>query len=135
MRRPILVAACLVAVGLTVRAQPAFDVASVKLHQPGADDEREGRIDVSPGSLSMRGVRLLRAIRWAYDVQVSQIVGPDWLDCISLDIIAKAGNGVGTDQLRLMLRTLLADRFKVSLHRETREIQSAVLTVAKGGTN
>jgi uncharacterized protein (TIGR03435 family) len=133
MRITIVLAACVAAVGTSVRAQPAFEVASIKAHMPGVDDERDGKIEVSPGSISMRGVNLLRAICWSYDVQISQIVGPDWLDRISFDIVAKAGNEAGRDQLRLMLRPLLADRFKLSLHRETRDIPSAVLTVAKGG--
>jgi uncharacterized protein (TIGR03435 family) len=75
-------------------------------------------------------------IAWAYqvgDFQISKT--PAWMDSIPYDIEAKAPAGVDQSppQLRLMLRTLLADRFKVTLHRESRDADTYVLTVAKGG--
>jgi uncharacterized protein (TIGR03435 family) len=76
-------------------------------------------------------------IAWAYqvgDFQISKT--PGWMDSVRYDIEAKAPAGVDQSppQLRLMLRTLLADRFKLTFHRESRDADTYVLTVAKGGS-
>jgi uncharacterized protein (TIGR03435 family) len=54
-------------------------------------------------------------------------------DSTSYDILAKAAGPVPVRELRLMLQQLLADRFKLTLHRETKEMPVYELTVAKGG--
>ena len=64
------------------------------------------------------------------DVQVS---GPDWLDTTRFDIVAKAGAPAKEPEMRKMMQTLLAERFKLELHRQTKEINAMVLIVAKGG--
>lgn len=83
-----------------------------------------------------QGTTLRFLIGWAWqvgDFQISKT--PGWMDSDRYDVEAKAP--VGVDQnplhLRLMLRTLLADRFKLALHRESRDADTYVLTVAKGG--
>ena len=60
--------------------------------------------------------------------------GPDWLDTQRFDIVAKAAGQSTEDQLRIMTETLLADRFKVALHRTTKETQAYVLVIGKGGS-
>jgi uncharacterized protein (TIGR03435 family) len=70
----------------------------------------------------------------AYDMPYYRIFGgPSWLESEYYDLEAKAGSPVDRGQLRLMLRGLLADRFKLTLHRETKELRAYVLTVAKNG--
>jgi len=60
--------------------------------------------------------------------------GPAWLDADTWDVQAKAEDDKATEaQLREMLQTLLADRFQLRFHHETREEQGYVLVVAKGG--
>jgi len=117
-------------------AVPTFEVASVKADNLGAG-EGAGRgrqkITSDPGSLSMTNVTLKAAVGWAYHVRAYQVTGPGWIDSERYDIVAKAGGAVPEDQLRLMLQQLLADRFKVGLHRETKELAAYVVTVAKGG--
>jgi len=49
------------------------------------------------------------------------------------DIVAKAAGPVPVSQVKLMLRSLLEDRFKLTIHRETKELSVYILTVAKGG--
>ena len=62
-----------------------------------------------------------------------QVIGPAWLDDARFDIAAKAAWPADDDQLRLILRTLLADRFGMTVHKEKREMQVYALTVAKSG--
>ena len=60
--------------------------------------------------------------------------GPDWFDRDQYNLVAKAENPEAPkDEVRLMIQSLLADRFKLTLHRETRELPVYTLTVAKGG--
>jgi uncharacterized protein (TIGR03435 family) len=73
------------------------------------------------------------AIHWAFDVPEFQISGPAWLTSERYTITAKAPSTAAEDQLRLMLRSLLADRFKLVIHAEQKTLPYYVLTVAKGG--
>src|ERR1700677_4431603 len=70
----------------------------------------------------------------AYDITDRQISGgPNWLDADTYDVYAKAERPSSREQIYLMLQTLLADRFKLSLHRETRELPVYALVVGRGG--
>jgi len=111
-------------------AQPVFDAASVRANQFGKGQES---IQANPGSLNMRNVSLKTVIRWAYHVMDHQISGPDWLGHQRFDIVAKAPTPAPEAELRIMLQALLAERFKLTVHRETKELQAYVLVVAKGG--
>ena len=90
------------------------------------------------GRYTATNVTLRALVRSAYGVQHdAQLVGgPSWIDTDRFDIVAKAEGSPSTDvfrdQARLMLRTLLADRFKLVLHRETRELRIYALVVARG---
>jgi uncharacterized protein (TIGR03435 family) len=127
--RIFLLAACLAHAA-------SFEVASIK---PAAVSKtvREGsnraRIEYSPDSLTMRNVALTDCIQWAYRVEYYQFPQLRSLDSTSYDILAKAAGPVPVRELRLMLQQLLADRFKLTLHHETKEIPVYELTVAKGG--
>jgi uncharacterized protein (TIGR03435 family) len=112
-------------------ARPAFEVASVKPSAPGSSG---GGITPGPDGLTARNVTLLFCIRIAYDVQEYQVSGPGWLNNDQYDIAAKTGAPVSQDQLRLMLQTLLADRFRLVLHHETRPRTVFTLVVGKDGT-
>jgi len=107
---------------------PAFEVASIRPAQPGKQ-----RIDQAPGSLTMRSYGLRACIKWAYHVQEVQIDAPGWLNEAQFDIVAKAAGPATEAEMRVMMQTLLADRFKLVLHRETRDISALVLSVAKNG--
>ena len=62
-----------------------------------------------------------------------QISGPSWLNDVWFDIWAKAATPAKDAELRLMLQNLLAQRFQLAVHRETREMPTLVLTVGKNG--
>jgi uncharacterized protein (TIGR03435 family) len=111
----------------------AFAVASIRPSAGEVKFEHDGKTETSPGNLRMRDVTVSTCIKWAYGVQDSQISGPEWLQSQHYDIIAKADEPATDDQMKLMLRTLLADRFKLSFHRQSKELRSYVMTVAKSG--
>jgi uncharacterized protein (TIGR03435 family) len=119
-----------------LRGQPAvaprFEVASIR---PSGDATRDTSGSKSGhGRLTMNNVTLKRCIMGAYGIGPNQIVGgPEWLDSLRYSIEAKADTAAGDTELMGMLRTLLVDRFKLALHRETRPLQVFVLEVAKNG--
>jgi len=107
---------------------PAFEIASVKAGQPGPE-----RIEVGPGSVTMRNVRLPGCIRWAYSVREDQVSGPPWMADVWFEITGKAAGPATPVELRTMMQTLLAERFKLTLHRQVKEMSALVMTVSKGG--
>ena len=81
----------------------------------------------------MRNVSLRSCIQWAYRVRGYQISGPGWLTSERYDIVAKTSSPAADDQLRPMLQRLLADRFQLALHRETKELPVYWLVAGKRG--
>lgn len=117
-------------------AQPAFEAASVKPNpsaKAGGEGSTRETIDSPPGSLTMRNVSLQSCVRWAYGLRDYQLTAPAWTATERYDIVAKAAGPAPVDQLRLMLRALLAERFQLALHRENRELPVFALMVAKNG--
>src|SRR5215831_10343919 len=128
--------ASVVVVGIHAQTQPPaqFEVASIRLTNP--DDFRSASgIATGKGRLSAHNVTLKRCIIGAYAVGPNQIFGgPVWLDSERFDIEAKTVGRLDDDAAFMaMLRLLLADRFKLALHRETRLIPAYVLEVGKNG--
>src|SRR5215831_17227521 len=111
-------------------SKPSFEVASVKPSAPGSSG---GGITPGPTGMTARNVTLLFCIRIAYDVQDYQVAGPNWVSTEQYDIAAKTGGPVKQDELRLMLRTLLAERFKLVLHQEERTRSVYALVIGKNG--
>ena len=115
-------------------ASPAFEVATVEPSNPLAARSGKRGITADPGRLSARRVSLKELILEAYAVYYYRISGgPSWLDSEEYDIDAKTETPADRDQMRLMLRTLLADRFKLTIHRESKEMRVYALTLAKNG--
>jgi uncharacterized protein (TIGR03435 family) len=113
---------------------PAFEVASVK---PTGRPPVSGSAGwtASHGSFTARDAWVRGLIAFAHGVRAALIHGgPAWVDTEQFDVIAKAERtDAGEDQMKAMLRTLLADRFKLAAHRETRELPIYALTVGKSG--
>jgi len=123
----------LLSVGI-IFAQLQFEVASIR----SADIEGHPTDSLyTDGSAGLHVVNFpLRAIIvWAYDIRDFQLLnGPGWIDARRYDITAKTGAGAGnSDELHERTRALLADRFGLVAHHETRELTAYALTVAKGG--
>ena len=113
----VLVVASVCAVVVAQRAE--FDVASVKLH--ASDDQRVMMVAQPGGRFVAANIPLRLLIRTAFQLQDDQIVGgPNWLATDRFDIEARAPESPGPPnaQLLAMLRTLLADRFKLTTHSE-----------------
>jgi len=113
---------------------PQFDVASVKLVK-GPVAPHGVSLIISHGKLTVEAGQLRQIIGLAYGIQRVLVQGcPDWCDEDMFDIVAKTDNVDATrDQIRPMLQTLLAERFKLAAHRTTKEVQGYSLAVAKGG--
>ena len=113
---------------------PQFEVASVKLSPPPTGNfimRRLGPPD--PGMINYGNFTLKSLISRAYGVKDYQVSGPDWINTVGYDVVAKVPAGVSSDQVPLMLQALLAERFKLALHRESKTIDVYALIVAKGG--
>jgi uncharacterized protein (TIGR03435 family) len=113
----------------------SFEVASVKPSLPGtkAREIRGGPGSTSPGTVTLAYSELASLVTMAYGVNPYQIVGPDWLGSTRFDIAAKVPPGTTVEQYRAMLRNLLADRFKLAVHRDKKEGRIFELVVAKNG--
>jgi uncharacterized protein (TIGR03435 family) len=124
-----IIAGALLSVVLCVNAftqDASFDVVSIK---PSPPDSNMSRTSWDPGRLLASGVNLKQLIEWAYKVTDAQVAGgPGWMDSKFFDLEAKAEGRYDREQLLRMLQPALADRFKLSLHRETREMPVYVLT-------
>jgi uncharacterized protein (TIGR03435 family) len=111
---------------------PAFEAASIKPSQdpPGSSSG----ITTTKGRISARNVTLKRCVRGAYGVEEPHILGgPKWLDEARYNIEARAAGPAGDRELMTMLQSLLAERFKLAFHRETRALPGYALVLGKGG--
>jgi uncharacterized protein (TIGR03435 family) len=111
----------------TIKPAPPLNPAAMaagKMHVGMSVDA--ARVDI--GYLSLSDLILL-----AYKVKQHQLVGPDWMKNERFDILAKMPEGGTKEQVPEMLQALLADRFKLSFHKETKEQNVYGLTVGKGG--
>jgi uncharacterized protein (TIGR03435 family) len=113
-------------------ANPAFEVASIKLSRP--DDPRPPEIHTQPGRLFTINKSVMNIITYAYSINPGQVINaPDWLDT-KYDIIGQSPNGAGQPserQWKIMLQKLLADRFGLSIHRDKKELPTYALTAGK----
>ena len=128
-----LVSACML-LSASAGAQ-SFDAASIKPSQPADPGRRIAGFE-SPGGgrLNARSATLRMMIMFAYDVKDFQISGgPGWANSEEYDVMARAESNATRPQLRLMLQTLLKERFQLKLGHETKEAPIYELVVAKGG--
>jgi Protein of unknown function (DUF3738). len=105
-------------------ADPSFDVATIKPNDSGASQMQS--LKVRGRNFATRNSSLVDLICFAYNVQSKQIVGaPGWMDSDRYDIEAvPVQEGLpNPQQLRTMIKKLLADRFKLTFHHEKRELQ------------
>jgi len=126
------------ALAQTPAAAPAFEVASIKpAVPPNPADMMAGKLHIG---MKVDGARvdigfmsLGDLIRTAYNIKPYQLTGPDWMSNQRFDIVAKMPEGSNQDQVPEMLQALLADRFKLAVHRDSKEHSVYALAVAKGG--
>ena len=107
-----------------------FEVASIKPVEPSVDGSYKVRVRSDAGRLDYSNVSLKAIVQRACEAQIS---GPDWMSAERFDIVAKLPAGATRSDVPEMLRYLLAERFKVTVHRETRESPAYALVVGKNG--
>lgn len=122
---------------MKAQSRPEFEVASIKPTPTTGGMERTMRVGIQMsegGRVTMSGVTVKLLLQQAYGVRDFQIVGgPAWMGTDRYDIAAKADGAATNEQMKLMLQSLLADRFKLQFRRETKELPTYALVVAKGG--
>jgi uncharacterized protein (TIGR03435 family) len=124
--------------GDTLAKLPLFEVASIK---PSKSGEPGTRLMTSPDGFSASNAPLREVIRLAYQVQEFQMSGaPPWINSERYDIEAKVDSSaveafrqLDQEQHRLMLQRLLADRFQLKTHWETKELPIYALVIGKNG--
>jgi uncharacterized protein (TIGR03435 family) len=112
----------LFAMAVSALAAPAFEAASVK---PGDPADRRMRVDaMSGGKLTARNVSLSWLVQFAYRLESYQLSGgPGWMLTSRYDVTARADDATaGNDRIRQMTQTLLADRFALKLHTESKDL-------------
>jgi uncharacterized protein (TIGR03435 family) len=121
----------------STNAVPRFEVASLKPGQPlppGNFNINLGAL--SHGTLTLTNTSLADCLTYAYGLtNKDQLSGPDWIKSkiVRFDIVAKTPSSTPLNQVRLMLQTLLTERFQLALHREQKEIPYLALLVGKKG--
>ncbi len=144
MAKPLLLTGSLILASCAFgqpNGSPTFEVASIKkaeLPQPGGRGmvmfgRRGGPGTDDPGRITWSGASLKAILGTAYDVKAYQINGPDWLDTERFDIVAKVSPGATKEQVNVMWQNLLAERFGVVLHRQSKVFQVEEMVAAKGG--
>jgi uncharacterized protein (TIGR03435 family) len=127
----------------SAQTAPTFDVASVKLAPKGLERVSmdggplpAGPFNLSghdPGRITWTNVHLKRMMQVAYDFPSDQISGPAGLDSEGYNIVAAFPAATSASDFRVMVQNLLAERFKLTIHRETKQVSGYALEVGKNG--
>jgi uncharacterized protein (TIGR03435 family) len=128
----ILASVVILRVSAFAQSNLSFEVASVKQNISG--QRGESLPPPKGGRFTATNVSLLHLIDYAYHVQEFQVVGADgWLNSERYDVVAKASDNAPEGQVRLMVQSLLTDRFNLKLRRDERQLPLYVLVVGKDG--
>ncbi|HUH63316.1 MAG TPA: TIGR03435 family protein [Terracidiphilus sp.] len=114
-------------------SQPAFEVASVRPSAQTVGPDYNNQVSWTPDRFTAKNVTLKRLIADAWNLQLNQVIGPAWLDRNEYEIEARPAADAAKEQRTLMLQSLLAERFGLKQHIETRAMRVYELTVAKNG--
>ncbi len=125
-------------------AQPStvkleFEVASIRPPAPETGNfkstglMRGGPGTSDPGQIRFVNTSLTNVVTTAYNLRPYQLTAPDWMNDAHFDIAAKVPTGATADDVRAMLQNLLAERFRMKVHFDKKEMQAYALVVAKGG--
>jgi len=118
---------------------PAFEVASIKPAVPLGPLGRRFIVSGGPGTRNpglyrCQNCSLYQAVMQAYDINLpAKFSGPDWLEGVRFDFSAKLPEGTTSEKFHLMLQNLLAERFRLKVHGEKKEMALYELVVARNG--
>src|SRR5277367_1779877 len=142
MKTALLLATVLVSLGIHGECQDAagataFEVASITPCKPGTPEppgEHMGMVQFTlpGGRFVAKATDLKFLIEWAYGILPAQHSdGPAWMANERYDIVAKAEGNASDAQMKRMVQTLIAERFQLKLHHETREVPVVTISVGK----
>lgn len=122
-----------------LNALPAeFEVATLRMSPPPTGDSFNINLgQIRNGKLTMSNASLSDCIKFAYSlVSDDQLIGPDWMrdKLVRFDVVAQAPPDASREQILLMLQSLLADRLKLKLHTEKRQLSYSALQIGKYGS-
>jgi uncharacterized protein (TIGR03435 family) len=126
--------------GDTANDQTTFDAASVRVSTPITDSAvlwsltchgGPGTPDPERFTCDHQSLKVL--VSMAYNVQFSQVSGPDWLGPTQYDIIANVPAGSSREQFRVMFQNLLVERFRLKARQEKKDVDGFDLVVGKSG--
>jgi uncharacterized protein (TIGR03435 family) len=133
----------MLAAGSALGQTPAFEVASIKPSEPitpamVAAGKLHAGMKIDGKRVDIGNFALMQLICKAYDVKTYQVSGPSWLQAVGMagqrfDIIANLPEGATKEQVPQMLQNLLAERFKLVMHRDTKDQAVYALVIGKGG--
>lgn len=112
----------------SVRQTPAGSQASLGLRTTGA-----GSVTITSDRASYRNITLKSLLTRAYNLKPFQISGPAWIDSERYDVLATIPEGTPIEDVPVMLQHLLAERFRITLHSETKQHSGYSLGIGKGG--
>jgi uncharacterized protein (TIGR03435 family) len=127
------------AIAVSQTPKPVFEVASVKHAAPwgpgGVGSDAGGGPGTSdPGAYRCHNCPLFWVLAAAYNLELFEYSGPDFVHALRYDFDAKIPPGTTSEAFHSMLQNLLADRFKLAVHRAAKEMPAYELTVARNGT-
>ena len=123
----------LAAMAMGQGAAPAFEVAAVRACARTVGPDYNNQVTYSATGFTGRNVTLKRLVAEAYELQMSQVKGPGWLEQVEYDVDARATGATARAAMAGMLKGLLAERFKLAAHSEAREMRVYALVAAPGG--
>jgi uncharacterized protein (TIGR03435 family) len=131
----------ILALGVSLIARGAdleFDAATLKLSPPPEGDLININLGtIQHGRLTLNNASLSDCLKLAYGIVAdAQLAGPDWIRSkdVRFDVVAEAPPDTPRPSMLLMLRTLLAERLKVAMHHESRELAYVALVQGKNGS-
>jgi len=118
--------------GQSPDAPPKFQIADIHTSPHSMQPFSQGGI-LMGDRYQIRQANMVDLIRTAYSVEAENVLGgPSWLELDRFDVIAKTAPGTPPETLQLMLQALLADRFKLVVHKDSKPLDAFVLSLGKG---
>jgi uncharacterized protein (TIGR03435 family) len=119
------------AFGQTAVTAPAFVVADIHV-SPHSNNPTVSGGFIRNGRYELRSATMVDLIGRAYGIDGSYVTGgPGWIDTDRFDVIANVAPGSTPEMLKAMLQTLLADRFQLAIHKDSKSVQAWILTAGK----
>jgi uncharacterized protein (TIGR03435 family) len=116
---------------------PEFEVASITPCPPGTpmpSGEHTGVVQFTypGGNFTARAFTVKFFLEWAYDILPAQhSSGPAWISSDRYDIVARSPGNASDEEMKLMMRALLAERFQLKFHHQKKETVALVLSIGK----